>query len=164
MGWCHVNQSECVKRHLVQFCTGCRAPGAPVDMGSYGCSHSTNDFIGLDVHRVVHIIIILCVHCTGWHQVLTITMGYCYRDLKVDLDRISFQNSICPISVRIFHFIIQLLRLFRNWIYWFNISLYALNIKTIRPTLQQIKYLTLKNQGQGHGQDQNWWPHLRPSV
>ena len=163
MGWCHVNQSECVKRHLVQSCTGCRAPGSPVDMGSYGCSHSTNDFIGLDVHRVVHIIIILCVHCTRWHQVLTITMGYCYCDLKVDLDRISFQNSICPM---LGYFILSY-----NYYVCFAIeyigSIYRYmqrNIKTIRPTLQQIKYLTLKNQGQGHGQDQNWWPHLRPSV
>ena len=27
-----------------------------------------------------------------------------------------------------------------------------------------LKYFTLKIQGQGHGQGQNWWLHLRPSV
>ena len=64
MGWCHVNQSEYLKPHRVQFCTWCRAPSAPIDMGSYSCCHPTYDFIGQDVHPVVHIIKILRAHDT----------------------------------------------------------------------------------------------------
>ena len=48
-----------------------------------------------------------------------------------------------------------------------SIDMFAFRFVAIRPFLaeiQQIPYLTLKNLGQGHGQDQTRWSHLSPRV
>ena len=48
---------------------------------------------------------------------------------------------------------------------WSSIDMFAFRFVAIGPLLveiQQIPYLTLKIQGQGHGQGQTWWLHLRP--
>ena len=36
--------------------------------------------------------------------------------------------------------------------------------RTIFTEIYSIRYLTLKIQGQGHGQGQTWWSHLKPRV
>ena len=48
-----------------------------------------------------------------------------------------------------------------------SFDMFAFCFVAIGPFLteiQQIPYLTLKNQGQGHGQGQTRWSHLRPCV
>ena len=50
---------------------------------------------------------------------------------------------------------------------WSSIDMFALRSVAIGPFLaeiQKIPYLTLKIQGQGHGQGQTWWSHLSPRV
>ena len=50
---------------------------------------------------------------------------------------------------------------------WSSIDMFAFCFVTIGPLLAEIKeipYLTLKIQGQAHGQGQTWWSHLRPWV
>ena len=48
---------------------------------------------------------------------------------------------------------------------WSPIDIFAFRFVAIGPLLaeiQEIPYLTLKIQGQVHGQGQTWWSHLRP--
>ena len=48
---------------------------------------------------------------------------------------------------------------------WSSIHMFAFRFVAIGPLfaeILQIPYLTLKIQGQGHGQGQTWWSHLRP--
>ena len=48
---------------------------------------------------------------------------------------------------------------------WSSIDMFAFCFVAIGPLLAEIyeiPYLTLKIQGQGHGQCQTWWSHLRP--
>ena len=48
-----------------------------------------------------------------------------------------------------------------------SIDMFAFRLVAIGPLLaeiQQILYLTLKIQGQGHGQGQTWWSHMSPRV
>ena len=50
---------------------------------------------------------------------------------------------------------------------WSSIDMFAFRFVAIGPFLAEIKqilYLTLKIQGQGHGQGQTWWSHLSPRV
>ena len=50
---------------------------------------------------------------------------------------------------------------------WSSIDTFAFRFEAIGPLLvesEQIPYLTLKIQGQGHGQGQTWWSHLRHWV
>ena len=50
---------------------------------------------------------------------------------------------------------------------WSWMDMFAFCFMAIGPLLveiQEIPYLTLKCQGQGHGQGQIWWSHLRPRV
>ena len=50
---------------------------------------------------------------------------------------------------------------------WISIDMFAFCFKATAPLLAEkklIPYLTLKIQGQGHGQGQIWWSHLRPRV
>ena len=50
---------------------------------------------------------------------------------------------------------------------WSSINMFAFRFVAIGPFLaeiQQILYLTLKIQGQGHGQGQTRWSHLSPRV
>ena len=48
---------------------------------------------------------------------------------------------------------------------WSSIDMFAFHFVAIGPLLAEIweiPYLTLKIRGQGHGQGQTWWSHLRP--
>ena len=50
---------------------------------------------------------------------------------------------------------------------WSSINMFAFRfmaIGTFLAEIQQILYLSLKIQGQGHGQGQTWWSHLNPRV
>ena len=50
---------------------------------------------------------------------------------------------------------------------WISVDMFAFHFVAIRPLLAEIKeipYLTLKIQGQGHGQGQTQWTHLSPRV
>ena len=53
-----------------------------------------------------------------------------------------------------------------NWGLEFNryVCLSFRGNRTILAEIEQILYLTLNIQGQGHSQGQTWWPHLSPSV
>ena len=48
-----------------------------------------------------------------------------------------------------------------------SIDMFAFHFVAIAPffaEIYSIRYLTLKIQGQGHGQSQTWWSHLKPRV
>ena len=48
-----------------------------------------------------------------------------------------------------------------------SIDMFAFRFVAIEPffaEINSIRYLTLKIQGQGHGQGQTWWSHLKPRV
>ena len=48
-----------------------------------------------------------------------------------------------------------------------SIDMFAFRFVAIAPffaEIYSIRYLTLKIQGQGHGQGQTWWSHLKPRV
>ena len=50
---------------------------------------------------------------------------------------------------------------------WSSIDIYAIRFVAIGPLwadIWQILYLTLKIQGQGHGQSQTWWSHFSINV
>ena len=50
---------------------------------------------------------------------------------------------------------------------WSSVDMFAFRFVAIGPLLaeiQEIPYLTLKIQGQGHGQGQTQWSHLSPRV
>ena len=50
---------------------------------------------------------------------------------------------------------------------WSSINMFAFRFVAIGPFLveiQQIPYLILKIQGQGHRQGQTWWSHLRLNI
>ena len=50
---------------------------------------------------------------------------------------------------------------------WISVDMFAFRFVAIRPLLAEIweiPYLTLKIQGQGHGQGQTRWTHLSPRV
>ena len=48
-----------------------------------------------------------------------------------------------------------------------SIDMFVFHFVAIAPffaEIYSIRYLTLKIQGQGHGQGQTWWSHLKPRV
>ena len=50
---------------------------------------------------------------------------------------------------------------------WSSVDVFAFCFVAIEPFLAEIKpnrYLALKIQGQGHGQGQTRWSHLKPRV
>ena len=53
---------------------------------------------------------------------------------------------------------------FKGWSWIDMFAFYFMGIEPFWVEIQQIRYFTLKHQGQGHGQSQIWWSHLRPRA